>query len=124
MSGLLENMAGAFGAIFGGVYPVGTLAQSGWSDNANGTVNRAPTETPISVQADRVTYAMTTAEGFTARDVRLVILRARPDNGEPVPAPQDDDTVTVDGVTYRLDLVTGDAAASHWEARGHPTTGA
>lgn len=124
MSGFLGDVAAAFGAILGPVYPVGSLGRSGWSDDSNGSVSRKPTQTPISVQTDRLTYAMTTADGFTASDVRLIILSVRPDNGEPVPTPQDDDTVTVDGKTYRLDLVAGDAAGSHWEARGHPVRGA
>jgi hypothetical protein len=81
---------------------------------------------PVLVQVDRLTWRQSQPDqGAKPTDVRLIIL-SRNAAGAAVAAPEDGQSVTLDsgGATYKLAMVERDAASSHWEARGTPTSAA
>jgi hypothetical protein len=121
------GMADVFAEIFGGEYLPARLHRTAWAQDAKGKVTRTPDEgDPILLQVDRLTWKQSQPDqGAKPRDVRLIIL-ARNAAGAVVAAPEDGQSVTLDdtGVTYRLAMVERDAASSHWEARGTPTSAA
>lgn len=121
MTDLLDDIAGVFAEVIGPTMHSGQLVRSGWASDERGRTSRDPTGAPVLVQVDRLTWQQKQDGETTARDVRLIIMATGPDGAAVAPAPQDKDSVTVLGKTYRLGLVAQDPALSHWEARGTPT---
>lgn len=120
------GMADVFGEIFGGEYLPARLHRTAWAQDDKGKVTRTPDDgDPVLVQVDRLTWKQSQPDqGAKPRDVRLIIL-ARNAAGEPVAAPEDNQSITLDdGRAYRLAACERDAASSHWEARGTPTSAA
>lgn len=79
MAALLSGgLARVFASAFGGLYLPGRIHR--YADpafDAGGSiVPAAPVATDCRVQVDQVTEAMREAEGYTDRDVRLIILAA------------------------------------------------
>lgn len=114
------DIALGFSAAFGGIYhdalakwPGTPVTDDGGSITTPGT----PIEITCSVQVDVVTEAMRQAEGFTDKDMRLLVLAATLDGDMDTSA-----TVEVlDGPhagSWSIDMADLDTMGSHWVCRG------
>lgn len=107
---LQSTLGQAFAAVFG----AGELIRVVMERQPGGIylpVEQPPV--PIRVQVDTVTEAMRQAAGYSAEDVRLLILQ----HGLTGPAPTTDDIVVAQGVRWRLSGIGQDPARSYFEMR-------
>ena len=113
MSLLEGDLQDIFGAVFGSVYSDGTLNKVTRADNGKG--GGAVSAVPIAIkgQIDAVTEAMRQAPGYTADDVRLIVLQDGVDE-----SPTSDDTINLGGTKWSISNVVSDAAQTHWVMRG------
>lgn len=112
LNGGIKNI---FGAAFAGLYLPATLYRASASFDEGGSKAVVYAEAPCKAQVDEVTWSMRQEAGYTAGDVRIIILAATLTGAEPA----DDDQITVEGYArYSLASVTRDPAGSHWIARG------
>jgi hypothetical protein len=114
MSLLDGGISALFGGVFGALYLDGTITQvAATDDGKGGGVEALGDPVPCKVQVDRCTEAMRREPGYTARDVRLIVLQ------QGVTMDLDTDCrVTVKGVTYDIGSVDVDPARSYWDCRG------
>lgn len=126
MSGLLDGgLAAVFGSAFGSFFLDGTLHRVGATKGRDSrgrviSVDAAAAER-IKGQVESVTEAMRAADGYTARDARLIVLQVGPDGT--VARPTSDDEITLGGTRWSVDMIASDPAATYWEARGTPIAG-
>lgn len=113
---LLDGIAAVLSSAVAPLYRDGTLYRQGVAvdDGAGSITLPEPAEEPIKVQIEACTEAMRRAEGFSDRDVRLIILSPG------VPRPTTDDEAAGDGVRYTLASVGTDPAETYWDCRGRP----
>ena len=113
MSLLDAEIQSLFGSVFGALYLDGYIARVTLSDDGFGGLTETSAETPCKVQRDACTENQRLEQGYSASDVRLLILQSGID-------PIDTNCrVTVLGVTYQLGpVITQDPARSYYEARG------
>lgn len=114
MTGLLTGgIAELFGSVFGSLYLDGRIKRMTRTVDGFGDVTEAGTWRPAKIQVDAVTESQRLEEGYSATDVRLVILQANQncvENGA---------TVEICGATYRLGPTIGrDPANSYFDCRG------
>ena len=119
MAGLLSGgIAGAFAQAFGAFYLDGTLIRVTKARGAGGDLTSTTTEDQIKGQVDACTEAMRREEGFTDRDVRLIVLQVGPSGA--ITRPNTDCKVSLGGDTSAIQSVGSDPANSYWEMRGRP----
>lgn len=116
MMGLLDGGGAALMAsVFGGIYLDATLHRPTTTDDGMGGGSSTFADEPVKVQLEAVTEAMRQAEGYTDRDVRILMLASG------VPRPNSDCEVTVSGTRYAIQPPVGtDPAQSYWDMRGRP----
>lgn len=116
---MLSALPGIFAGVLRSLYQNGTLwRRPEVSDDGSGSIIvAAPDQWPseaVSVQIEAATTAMRQAEGYSDRDVRLLILASG------IARPSTDDEVSVAGIRYALASVGQDPAQAYWECRGRP----
>lgn len=113
--GLLDGgIQSIMGSAFGWLYLPGILTRVTLIDDGHGGGSEAVTEQPCRVQVDACTEAMRQQAGYTATDVRLLILQAGVTGGNI----KTDDRVTVSGLTFEIASVGPiDPGSSYWECR-------
>lgn len=115
--GLLDGgIARTFGAVFSSIYLDGTLHRITKTSNGRGGWNATFADTPIKGQRDACTESMRREEGYTERDVRLIVL-TRGVTGDITT----DDEITLAGARWSVQSVDKDTASSHWVLRGRPS---
>ena len=112
MSLLDGDIASLFADVFGGVYLDGVLDRRTATQDGVGGVSVSFTSEACKVQVDTCTERQKLEEGYSPKDVRLLILAGVSD----VKA---GDRVTVSGKTWSVGpTVTQDPARSYFECRG------
>lgn len=118
MSLLDGDIASIFGAALSGLYPSGLLHRDGtgpiYDSEGNITGYDGGADIPIKVQRDACTYAMRQSDGYSDRDVALIILAA----GLAVAPTTDSQVTDGDGARWMVASVERDAAGSHFICRG------
>lgn len=110
------DISALFGSVFSGIYLDGTLTRVTLVDDGEGGYTQTPIDNPCKVQIDACTERQKLELGYSAHDVRLLVLQAG------LSEIRNGDIVTVRGVGYTVGpTITMDPAASYWEARGIPT---
>ena len=111
-------IAALFGKVLSGipdVYKPGNLTVVTLVNDGRGGNTRTTVVHSVMVQIDACTEAMKREPGYTAEDVRLLILT----KGVPVDQITTDDEITTsDGRRWTCYGVTTDPARSYWECRG------
>lgn len=115
--GLLDTdyIRNRFGSVLSSVYGDGQLIRVTMDRGPGGVM--IPTEAApiaIKVQVDRCTEAMRQVAGYTADDVRLLILQA----GVTGPKPTSDDIIVARGERWKIYELYEDPARSYWGGRG------
>lgn len=116
MTGLLDGgLQGVFGAAFGGIYLDATLHRKGLVFASDGGVSSpGDSDEPVKAHFASVTEAMRQAEGYSERDVALLILQSGVSA-----APTTDDAITLSGQRWAIaGPITEDPARTHWLVRG------
>lgn len=118
--GLLDGgIQSVMGSAFGWLYLPGTLTRVTLVDDGKGGGSETTVAQPCRVQVDACTEAMRQQAGYTATDVRLLILQAGVTGGDITT----DDRVTIlagphAGRTFEVDAVgPQDPGSSYWECR-------
>lgn len=114
MSLLNDDIKSLFGDVFGQIYGDGTLTRITVT-NAGGGRNTTSTATiAVKVQVDVCTERMRGEDGYSADDVRLLILQ------KGIGQVTANDTVFVNdrNATYKIASVIQDPAESYFECRG------
>lgn len=117
MAGLLDTgvIRSIMGRALAGIYGDGQLIRVAQVRQPGGVYLPVPQlPVAIKVQVDRCTEAMRQAEGYTAQDVRLLVLQ----EGVPGPAPTSDDIIVARGERWKIYEVYEDPAQSYWGGRG------
>lgn len=105
-----------FGAAFSGLYLDGTIIAVTITDDGAGGGSSSPTSEPCKLQVDACTHRQKLEVGYTARDVRIIVLQSGVTR-----KPRPGNRITAKGVTYTIGpTVTEDPAASYWELRCVP----
>lgn len=115
--GLLDTNAlqSIFGAALSPVYGDGQLIRVTMQRGSGGVM--LPTEaSPVSikVQVDRCTEAMRQAPGYTADNVRLLILQSGISGAKPT----SDDIIVARGERWKIYEIYEDPAKAYWGGRG------
>lgn len=118
--GLLDGgIQAVMGSAFGWLYLPGTLTRVTMTDDGMGGGAETTADQDCRVQVDACTEAMRQQAGYTATDVRLIILQAGVSGGDI----KTDDRVTVlagphAGRTFEIASVGPvDPGSSYWECR-------
>ncbi len=115
MALLSGDIATLFADVFGDIYLPGTITTvTRANDPASpGNLVETTSQTSCRVQVDACTERQQLEQGYSSKDVRLLILQTVPvRNG---------DRVTVKSKTWTVGpTITEDPASSHWECRGVP----
>lgn len=113
MSLLDAEIQSLFGSVFGALYLNGNITRVTFTDDGAGGLTENLETSPCKVQRDVCTEAQRLEEGYSATDVRLLILQ---DGQDPI------DTncrVMVLERMYQLGpIINQDPARSYWECRG------
>lgn len=118
--GLLDGgLQAVFGAAFAGVYLDGTLHRSSRVEAENGNITETFVSQAIKVQKDACTERMRQQEGYSDRDVRLIVLQVAPDSSV-LEEPSTDDQITAAGQRWAISGIVSDPANAYWEMRGTP----
>lgn len=115
--GLLDTNAiqRKFGRVFSSIYGDGQLIRvTKTRVPGGGFVNTEQEPVPIKVQVDRCTESMRQAEGYTADDVKLLVLQ----DGVPGGKPTSNDIIVARGERWNIYEVYEDPAKSYWGGRG------
>lgn len=117
--GILDGgIQAVFGAAFGSIYLGGSLIRVALNEDGQGggnPVDGAPV--PIRVQTDACDERMRGQDGYTDKDVKLLVLRAGVPGGD-----IDTDCRIIDGRgdEYEIAWVGTDPGQAYWECRGTP----
>lgn len=114
--GLLDGGGAALmAAVFGGIYLDATLHRPTITADGAGGGSTTYADEAVKVQLEAVTEAMRQAEGYTDKDVRILML------ADGVTRPNSDCEVTVSGTRYSIQPPVGtDPAQSYYDMRGRP----
>lgn len=105
-----------FGEVFGEIYGDGNLRRQAMTDDGEGGYTPGSVMNyPIKVQVDACTERMRESPGYTATDMRLLILQSGVGINE---ITTNDEVTTADGRRWQCNEVTSDPARSYWECRG------
>jgi hypothetical protein len=118
MSLLDAEIQSLFGDVFGVIYLDGSLIPTGYTDDGQGgLIPNSPSAIPIKVQIDACTERQKLEAGYSARDVRLLVLQSGLDERITT-----NHNIVAKGVTYTLGpTITEDPASSYFEIRGTPS---
>lgn len=109
MTSFTGGLGAVFGAAFGSLYGDGVLHQTTTVDNGAGGFSASTADSAVKVLIDTVSDADRVAGGLPRAVVTLTVLRS----GLAVSV-DIDDTITADGVTYRvIDVGTDPAGAAY-----------
>lgn len=115
--GLLDGgAASTFSAIFGGIYLPAQLFRPNDTPNnkGGGTVGFSDAE-QVKVQMEAATEAMRSAQGYTAQDVRFLML------AHGVDRPNTECVIDFDGIRYAIAGPVGrDPAGAYWDIHARP----
>jgi len=115
---LFDSLGAALVGVMGAIYPDGTLWRPTVTEAENGDSSVTFAPEAVKVQQDDCTEAMRGQEGYTDKDVRLIILMR---NGTTVIAdPTTDCQVTAAGRRWSISNISADPVSSHWVMRGTP----
>lgn len=115
--GLLDTNAirRKFGQVFSSIYANGQLIRVIKERQPGGSYrNKEEEPVGIKVQIDRCTESMRQAQGYTAEDVKLLILQ----DGVSGAKPTSDDIIIAGGERWKIYEVYEDPAKSYWGGRG------
>jgi len=115
--GLLDGdyLKNIMGAAFAPILGAGQLIRVDMVRRPGGTVRPVEASAvPISVQVDRADEAMRQAPGYTATDVKLIVLQA----GIAGRAPNTNDVIVAQGQRWKSMGVRSDPARTHWIIHG------
>lgn len=116
MSLLDGDIRTLFGEVFGEFYLDGTIISVTHTDDGYGGYTETTTEQPCKLQVDACTDRQKLEQGYTARDVRVLVLQASI-TGRPSPG----NRIVAKGIEYVCGpVVTEDPASSYWEVRATP----
>lgn len=119
MSLLDGEIATLFGEVFGAIYLDGTHSRVTRTEDpaSAGNIIETASSQACRVQVDACTERQKLEQGYSARDVRLLVLQSGLDG-----AVRNGDRITTKGKTWIAGpTVTEDPASSYWEIRGIPT---
>lgn len=119
MSLLDGGLQSIFGAAFASVYSDGCLHRSTRTESAKGNITETFEDEEVKVQKDACTERMRGSEGYSARDVRLIVLQIAPD-GSRLCEPTADDQITAFCQRWAISDIVSDPANTYWEMRGTP----
>lgn len=119
MGALDGGVAAVFGAAFGGLYLPGTLIRETMIEDGQGGGSVVDIPQDCRVQIDACTEEMRQQPGYTAKDMRLLVLQSGVTGGDI----DTDCSVTPltgrhAGSVFEIAWVTQDPASSYWECRG------
>jgi len=112
---LLEDaIAATFAGAFAGIFLDATLHRPTITedDEGGGTSDPDDDGEPVKAQLEAATEAMRAAEGYTEKDVRILVL------AHGVDEPDSDCEITVRGVRYLIANVGRDPAGAYWDLHG------
>lgn len=114
--GLLDgDLAALFSQTLSPFYLDATLHRSTITQDGQGGGTRTTVNEAVKAQLEAATEAMRQAQGFTAVDVRILVL------AQGVERPTTDNQITVAGVRYAiLPPVGRDPAGAYWDLHGRP----
>lgn len=116
--GLLDGGGAAlFASVFSGVYLDATLHRPTITHNGagGGTVDPDTAGTAVKVQLEAATEAMRQSEGFTALDVRILML------AQGVDRPTTEHEIQLGTTRYAIVGPVGrDPCGAYWDIRGRP----
>lgn len=115
-SPFFAGVGGILTSVFGAIYPDGALYRLTRTEQPNGDVTEAWASEDVKVQQDACTEAQRQQEGYSEKDVRLIVLQAI--DGVAVAEPSEQDVVFSEGSWWALFVVEADAVNSHWSMRG------
>lgn len=113
MSILRDEISELFGSVFGQVYDDGVLTVSTLTKGAGGVMSRTTQDFAIKVQQDSCTESQRNEDGYTGRDVRLLVLRL----SLSVDQFNADNFISVYGKTWSIESLSNDPAASYFDIR-------
>lgn len=115
MAGLLDtdDIQQLFGDVFSDIYGDGELITVTMVRGPGGVQIPQETPVPCKVQVDRCDEAMRQSAGYTAEDVKLLVLKA----GIAV-VPDSDSIVVARGQRWKAKSVRSDPASSYWIIHG------
>lgn len=113
MSILRDEISELFGSVFGEVYDDGFLTVSTLTKGAGGIMVRSTNNVTVKVQQDSCTESQRNEDGYTGRDVRLLVLRL----SLSVDQFNADNFISVYGKTWSIESLSNDPAASYFDIR-------
>lgn len=113
MSVLDGGLQSVFGAAFGAIYLTGTLTRVTLVDDGYGGWTETTATSTIKAQVDAVTEQMRQSAGYTAGDMRIIVLQAGINA-----MPTTDDRLTLGGRKWSIADIEADPANTHWVMRG------
>lgn len=116
MSGLLDGdgIKNMFNSVLSSIYGKGVLIRTTMVRQSGGVM--VPVDQPpvaVRVQIDRCTEAMRQAQGYTEKDVRMLVLQA----GVPGQMITSNDKIVARGQTWKLYEIYEDPARVYWGGR-------
>jgi len=107
-----DALKNIMGAAFAPILGTGELIRINMVEQPSGGIRLPVEDAPvaISVQVDRCDEAMRQSPGYTAEDVKLIILQAGITGREP----NSDDVIVARGQRWKAKSVRTDPASSHW----------
>lgn len=115
--GLLDGnaIADLFGDALESIYGDGQLIRVTKQRGPGGVmINVRATPVAIKVQVDRCDEEMRSQSGYTAQDVKLLVLQS----GIAGPAPTSDDIIVARGEQWSMKSIGEDPARAYWRGRG------
>lgn len=116
MSLLDGDIRALFGEVFGEFYLDGSFVSVTNTDDGYGGYTQTTSTQACKLQVDACTERQKLEDGYTARDVRVLVLQASV-TGRPSPG----NRIIAKGIEYVCGpVVTEDPASSYYEIRGTP----
>lgn len=116
MSLLDGDIRALFGEVFGEFYLDGSLVSVTNTDDGYGGYTQTTSTQACKIQVDACTDRQKLEDGYTARDVRVLVLQA-----SVASRPSPGNRIVAKSVTYIVGpTVTEDPASSYWEIKGTP----
>lgn len=114
--GVLDGgLAGLFKSVLSGIYLDATLHRRTTTDDGAGGGSSSFAPESVKAQLEAATEAMRLAAGYTAKDVRILVL------AHGVDRPTTDDQITVSGQRHAIVGPVGrDPAGAAWDIHGRP----
>lgn len=115
MMGLLDGgVAAAFSGAFSSFYLDATVHRPTITEDGEGGGSIHYADEPVKAQLDAATEAMRSSDGYTDKDVRILVL------AHGLAEIDSDCQITLKGVRYSIANPSQDPAGAYWELRGRP----